>query len=241
MAKRRNALCSVAAVLVLLTWALPLTAWSQLKFAASINDRVSKTMAERVLAQAYRQLGITPELVPLPIRRGYNLSDLGGIDGVAVSVADDLGPHLIKIPVPIAYEEAVVYTVHKRFTVNGFASLQPYSIGHLAGLRYFETRLQGMRVDTASDLETLFRKLDLGRTDVVVESRFNQCTLKQLGLNKVVILEPALENVPGHHFVSQQHADLVPRLTAVLQKMEKDGSIKKIQAGVVREYQARCG
>jgi ABC-type amino acid transport substrate-binding protein len=101
----------------------------------------------------------------------------------------------------------------------------------------------GMTVtlELAPNLEALFRKLALGRTDVVVESRFNGCLVKQLGLQKAVLLQPSLEVLPAYHFLHSRHAALVPRITAVLRKMESDGSIKKIQATALREYLAQCG
>ncbi len=230
---------SVAIAALLWMGLLPVS-WAQLKFATAVDARFSRTMAQQVLTQAYRQLGLKVEFVPLPIRRGYAMAATGELDGVTLSVADSLDPALFKLEVPVAVEETVVYTLNKQFKVAGFASLQPYTIGHIAGLRYFDTHLQGMKVDTAVDLETLFRKLALGRTDIALETRSNQCRLKPLGLTQITILEPAVEVVLGHHFVNQKHAELIPRLTQVLRKMETDGSIRKIQAAALKEFQAQC-
>lgn len=229
------------AALAALFWLCALPAGAQMKFATAVDARFSRTMAEQVLTQAYQQLGLKVEFVPLPIRRGYAMAATGELDGLALSVADSVDPALLKLDVPVALEETVVYTLNKQFKVAGFASLQPYTIGHITGLRYFESRLQGMKVDTAIDLDTLFRKLALGRTDIVVEARSSQCHLKSLGLGQIAILEPAVEVVLGRHFLNQKHAELIPRLTSVLRKMESDGSIKKIQASAFKEFQALCG
>lgn len=233
--RRRLAL---AALLWLGLWT---ASWAQMKFATAVEPRFARTMAQQVLTQAYQQLGMKVEFVPLPIRRGYAMAATGELDGVTISVADSLDPALLKVEVPVAVEETVVYTLTRQFKVAGFTSLQPYSIGHIAGLRYFETHLQGMKVDTAVDLETLFRKLALGRTDIALETRSNQCRLKPLGLTQITILEPNVEVVLGHHFLNQKHAELVPKLTQVLRKMEAEGSIKKIQATALKEFQAQCG
>jgi polar amino acid transport system substrate-binding protein len=234
----RKCLCLLAALTGIAT---PMAQANTLNLAVTSDDRFSKTMAQRVLSAAYKELGIDVAFTPLPIRRGYAQAEAGEVDGLGMTVTLELAPNLLRIDVPISYEETSVWATRRDVVPNGFASLQPYLIGHIAGIRYFEQRLQGLRTDPAPNLEALFRKLELGRTDMAVESRFNGCLVKQLGLQKVVLLQPSLEVLPAYHFLHSRHAALVPRITAVLRKMESDGSIKKIQATALREYLAQCG
>jgi polar amino acid transport system substrate-binding protein len=233
----RKCLCLLAALTGIAT---PMAQANTLNLAVTSDDRFSKTMAQRVLSAAYKELGIDVAFTPLPIRRGYAQAEAGEVDGLGMTVTLELAPNLLRIDVPISYEETSVWATRRDVVPNGFASLQPYLIGHIAGIRYFEQRLQGLRTDPAPNLEALFRKLELGRTDMAVESRFNGCLVKQLGLQKVVLLQPSLEVLPAYHFLHSRHAALVPRITAVLRKMESDGSIKKIQATALREYLAQC-
>ncbi|MDZ7862238.1 transporter substrate-binding domain-containing protein [Acidovorax sp.] len=209
-----------------------------LVFAIPPEDRLSVTMAQRVLTTAYQALGQEILFTKLPPRRGVQLANEA--DGVGVAVTPELAPTLTRIDVPIAYEEAAVYATRRDIVPNGYASLQPYLIGHIAGIGYLEAKFKGMRTETASTVETLFRKLEQGRTDVAVDSRFNSCVIKQQGLHNVVLLQPSLESAPGFHFLHQRHADLIPRITATLQRMAADGSIKKIQAQALKEYRALC-
>jgi len=229
------------ALAVLASIAAPLAHATTLNLAVAPDDRFSKTMAQRVLSAAYKELGIDIVFTPLPIRRGYAQAEAGEVDGLGMTVTLELAPNLLRVDVPISYEETAVWATRKDLVPNGFASLQPYLIGHIAGIRYFENRLQGLRTDPAPNLEALFRKLELGRTDVVVESRFNGCLVKQLGLQKTVLLQPSLEVVQAYHFLHSRHAALVPRISAVLRRMDADGSIKKIQAAAFKEFQAQCG
>jgi polar amino acid transport system substrate-binding protein len=233
----RTWFCALAALCGITT---PHAQTTTLNFAVTSDDRFSKTMAQRVLSAAYKELGIEVAFTPLPIRRGYAQAEAGEVDGLGMTVSLELAPSLLRIDVPISYEETAVYATRRDFVPNGFASLQPFLIGHIAGVRYFEQRLQGMRTDPAPNLEALFRKLELGRTDLVTESRFNGCLIKQLGLTRVQLLQPSLEILPGFHFIHNKHAALVPRITAVLRKMDADGSIKKIQAAALRDLQAQC-
>lgn len=209
-----------------------------LVFAIPPEDRLSVTMAQRVLALAYQELGVEVQYTKLPVRRGYALAD--EIDGVGLGVTLDIALTQVRIEVPVSYEEAAVYATRTDIVPNGYASLQPYVIGHIAGIGYLETRLQGMRTDTATNVESLFRKLEMGRTDVVVDSRFNSCLIKTLGLRKVQLLHPSLETAPGFHFLHMRHAALVPRVTAVLRRMAADGTIKKVQAQALKEYRSQC-
>lgn len=209
-----------------------------LVFAIPPEDRLSVTMAQRVLALVYQELGVEVQYTKLPVRRGYAQAD--EVDGVGLGVTPDIGLTQVRIEVPVSYEEAAVYATRSDIVPQGYASLQPYVIGHIAGIGYLETRLQGMRTDTASSVESLFRKLEMGRTDVVVDSRFNSCLIKTLGLRKVQLLQPSLETAPGYHFLHMRHSALIPKVTAVLRRMAADGTIKKVQAQALKEYRTQC-
>jgi polar amino acid transport system substrate-binding protein len=209
-----------------------------LVFAIPPDERLSVTMTQRVLTAAYQELGQEIQFNKLPVRRGYQLAN--EVDGVGMGVTPDIAPLLVRIDVPVAYEEAAVYATRSDIVPSGYASLRPYVVGHIAGIGYLEAKLQGMRTETANTVENLFRKLEIGRTDVVVDSRFSSCIIHQLGLKKVVLLHPSLEVVHGYHFLHQRHAALIGRVTAVLQRMAADGSIKKIHAQALKEYRLHC-
>ncbi len=198
-------------------------------------------MAQRVLLHAYRQLGITVRFEELPNSRTRSLLDSQAIDGVDFRIMDSPVSDLEKIAIPIAYEEFVVFSVNRQFKVDGYRSLQPYTIGYLAGARIFEERLQGMKVDTAPNLDSLFNKLEAGRTDVVLDSRASYCIAGKLGLKNVRMLEPSLEKILAYHWLSKRHQALIPRLETVLKKMKQDKTIRKIQEETWKEFNAQCG
>ena len=214
---------------------------AQLVFAASLDQGPSAVMAQRILLEAYKQLGITLKFEALPNPRIAGGIDAGSIDGVDFRIADTRLGDLQKIGIPIAYEELVVFSTAKRFKVAGYHSLQDYSIGYLSGAKVFEDRLKGMRIDAAPNLESLFNKLDAGRTDIAVDARASYCKAKKLGLNKVIILEPSLEKILAYHWLSKRHENLMPKVEAVLKKMKQDDVIKKIQDETWKEFNAHCG
>ena len=213
----------------------------RLDISLSDVNRPSTAMAKKVLSKAYEQLGIKLNFIATPAVRAVSMWNAGRLDAVSAKVIDTGLPDSIKIEIPVIYEEAVAFAVKKNITVDGFDSLKPYIVGYVSGIAYFEDRLRNvMQKETAPGLESLFRKLDAGRTDIAIDSRFSFCLVRKLGLNRIHILEPSLEKRLGYHFVHVRHRHLVPALEAVLRNMEKDGSIKKIQEEVMQEYMEQC-
>ena len=207
--------------------------------------RPSSLMAEKILAQAFRSMQISVNFVALPGMRMQAMWNQGKLDGMSARALSTELVNGIRVDVPIAYDEAVVYAVNnainKKFVPNGFDSLKPYSVGYIAGVPYFDERLKNVaNRETAPNVESLFKKLQIGRSDLVVESRFSACVLKKLGLQNIVILEPPLEHRPIYMYLHIRHANLVPELERVLKTMDDDGSIKKLQEQALAEYHQQC-
>jgi polar amino acid transport system substrate-binding protein len=228
--------------LALLVWGMVSACYAgqMLEISTSEARRPSTLISERILTQAYAQLDIQIHFVTVPVTRASAMWKLNQLDGT-VRVADSELADSIKIKVPIAHEEVVVFTTKEKFQIHGFASLQPYVVGYVAGTPYVISRLKDLPFsETAPNRESLFRKLDAGRTQVALESRFSSCVVKKLGLNNIVILEPSLEKVVVFHFLHVRHQNLAVSLEKVLFSMEKDGTIKKIQDQVMSEFLEIC-
>ncbi|MBI3285689.1 MAG: transporter substrate-binding domain-containing protein [Burkholderiales bacterium] len=203
--------------------------------------RPSTEIARRILTQAYGRLGIPINFFAAPAARGLSMWNNGEIDAVGARLLDSGLPDAIKIPVPIVYEEGVVYTVKRRFKVAGYDSLKPYTVGYIANIAYLKDKLKVVPHQiTAPNLESLFRMLAAGRTEVAVDSRYAQCTAKKLGLNEIAILEPAVDAGLGYHYLHARRQSLAAPLERVLRAMEKDGTLKKIQDETMREFMAQC-
>ena len=242
---KKSRILSIVCFFVLLSsfssrivWAAPNT---ELVFSSLPDQRPGTMIAQQVLRQAYHRLGVSIRFVTLPNARIRELLETEELDGVDYRISDAPVGDLKKISPAITYEEFVVYTVNKIFKVDGYSSLRPYSIGYLSGARIFEDKLRGMRVDTAPTLESLFRKLVAGRTDLAIDSSSGICLIRKLGLTQIQTLNHPLERILGYHWLSGRHAELIPKLEATLRLMDKDGSIAKIQKTVISEFTASCG
>lgn len=212
-----------------------------IRIATIEENRPLVIASKRILQLAYQRIGVPMEFVVVPSRRGQNLVESGDVDGVLVRFFPVPDSVARQISVPIARDEAVAFSTTTHFPVNGYASLQPYVVGYVLGITYFAQQLSNTRTETAPNLESLFRKLDAGRTDVAVDVRSSLCVAQKLGLTNIHILEPALsKGAPGYHALNGKHQALIQKLEVVLQQMENQGEIKHIYDNAMQEFMARC-
>lgn len=204
------------------------------------DGRPSATAAKEILRIAYERAGIPVQFVSGPAKRNTGLLQAGKLDGFLFRLTFEPDYEMRTITVPITREDLVVYSAGISFAVKGFQSLAPYSVGYVAGVQVVAEQLKEAQAEAAPSIDSLFRKLDAGRTDIAVDSRFSLCNARQLGLSHIVILEPSLAQLNAYHVLHKKHQDAYQKLDAVLQKMEKDGEIKKMNDAVLYRYEEQC-
>ncbi|MBC3883561.1 substrate-binding periplasmic protein [Undibacterium griseum] len=219
---------------------MPVQAMTPLQI-ITVNDmRPSSVAAREVLQQAYQRLNLPVQFIEVPAKRGIGLLQAGSVDGVTFRLTLEPDYDMLPVKVPVTSEELMVFTSGKTFEVHDFASLQPYLTGYVSGVLVIAERTGNLRTDTAPSLDSLFRKLAAGRTDIALESRQSLCHAVRLGLTQIVMLEPPLLQRPGFHVLHKKHQALIPRLEAVLSQMEKQGEIRKINEAAIQSYLSRC-
>ncbi len=144
-------------------------------------------------------------------------------------------PNLIMVPVPIVVVDFVVFTKNKHFQVNGWASLIPYNVGYRRGVKTVETNLpSGTYTEAVDTLEQAFRKLDIGRNDIVVDTRLGGLVvLHKLRIDDIVVLEPSLVASPQFYYLHVKHQQLVEPLTVALKQMEDEGIMQRFQQQII--------
>lgn len=197
------------------------------------------TIAERVLHEAYRRLGMSMVVVKVPGERSLFSADHGQVDG---ELYRKLGmerdyPNLRIVPVPLLTYEIVIFTLGTTFVVNGWDSLRPFSIGFVKGIKIIEQNTQGMKLEPTTTMRQAFLKMTLMRSDIVVANRHSGVfVLKEMKLSDVKVLEPPLATFPVFHYLHKKHEALIPKLTTVLQQMQKEKTIEKIQKAAMAEH-----
>ena len=230
-------------VLLLVFSTFPCEAQNHLVFSKPEGQSgVAALMGKRVLEEAYAKLGIEFEFRELPNVRALVTANSGGTDGDFLRFAgvEQTYPNLVMISVPIGYVDIVVYTKETDFTVEGWQSLAPYSIGIVRGFKLAEANTEGMNVEAVNTVEQAFLKLNAGRTDIVVESISGQCWLKDLDVSGIRILEPPVDQLVLYHYLHKRHAALAEKLEAILTRMEQEGELKTIQEQAVQDFQREC-
>jgi len=195
-------------------------------------------VCSEVMIRAYKKLGIEIDIVSFSGERSLATSNKGKVDGELFR-NDQIAKrytNLLMVPIPIAQVDIVAFTKHKQFTVNGWSSLQPFLIGVEIGFKRLENKTKGMNTQTATRVEQLFKMLNLGRVDVVPQVRMDGLNaLKQLNIKGVKMLEPPLFKGLVYHYLHKKHLALLPKLSAVLEQMEKSEELKIIKDNKIFE------
>lgn len=181
----------------------------------------NQSLSEKVLEQAYQRLNIKIKIVYFPAARTLWLANNGMVDGEVARLAglEKTYSNLLRVNNPVNIISTSVYTkMGTYFTVQGWQSLAPYRIAYLRGVKVVENNLQGLSAEGVTTLEQAFMMLEHNRVDVVLADA-NQTTKLLSKYPDIKMLTPPVYSFPVYHYLNKKHADLVPKLEAVLQQM----------------------
>ena len=230
----------ILSVICVLMTTTPLQAAEKLVI-ASIEGTVHTLISGKVVAEAYRRIGIEAVVRHYPGKRSVFISNRGDSDGELYRVAgmNKDYPNLLMVPVPIDNFDGMVFTKQTEFTVNGWESLKPYKVGVRRGIRFSDEgtgSVEGIYLETVSSNKQLFLMLEEGRVDIIVIARLNGLQMQQnFKIPGIRSLEPPIESYPLYHYLHKKNSHLMPEITAALQEMEKEGLIKKIRDQIIAE------
>lgn len=189
------------------------------------------------MTETYGRIGITIYIHRFPGERALHCANEGKVDGELFRKKEGIleaFPNLIKVPVRIHIGDFVVFARDDTFSLDGWGSLRSNSVGYKRGVKAVEMNLAvGTRAEPMASMEQAFKKLSLGRTDVVIDVRPDGlATIKKFGLKEIGVLEPPLLRVESFHYLHVKNKDLVAPLTKALKQMEGEGLIRRIQLQV---------
>lgn len=217
-------------VIVSLTLSSLAHANDQLVF--STADSALTAVNKRVVTEAYKRIGFKIQIERLPAARALKISNKGEVDGELFRIADIVNdyPNLRMIPIPIYILEARVFSKDVEFSVNGWESLRPYNIGIVRGVKHAELGTKGMNRHISVNYDHLFKMLYKKRVDIVVAARLSGLeSIAKLNLKEIKMLDNPIVKLPLYHFLHKKHERLIPKLTEVLRRMEKEGTLQKIR------------
>ncbi len=199
-------------------------------------------MAKRILTLAYSRIGKSVEFEKLPAERSLVNANSGITDGELARMGglqeDYL--NLIMIPTPIAYDEIVVFTKDINFNVDGWSSLLPYRIGYVAGFKFAEQKTEGMNIEMVTTVDQGLRKLNLGRSEVFIGLKGDQCLINKLELREIKVMGRPLEKIIGYHYINKKHSTMVVKLDTVLKQMNESGEMELLQKQSAQDFLNQC-
>lgn len=194
-----------------------------------------------VYQELSRRLGIqisvdeveSAERVLLNANNGVTDGDVGRVMGL-----EKRYPNLVVVPVPVYHYQMVVFSIKPDFTVAGAESIKQYDIGIPTGWKILEDISVGARsVTSLSSAELVFSMLMKDRIDIaLLEKSQGISMIQKMGLQGIKVLRPNLLEGDWFLYLHKKHNYLVPKITAELQKMQKDGTIKRINTSVLKKY-----
>jgi polar amino acid transport system substrate-binding protein len=193
-----------------------------------------------IYGEAGRRIGYQIELLPLPTSRATAMSDNGEVDGELNRVADyaSTHPNLLRVNPSHFSVNFVAYGRDSVELGNGWQALAANSlrVDYVRGCKKCETELPKVvppeRLGGVNSLLLALRKLQADRSDVVVDidneiesvialPEFAGSKMKKRGV---------MEAVEMHAYLHKKNAALVPRLSAALAAMKREGLLEKYKA-----------
>lgn len=189
---------------------------------------------DRLIPEVFRRAGVAAVAVQYDAAARANINANSGVDdGVAIR-SRDIGsqfPNLILVDEKVMDMEFVAFTLRKDLVINGFASLKPYTVGHITGWKVIEEGIPpGTAVSRAANADQLFQLLESGRVDLILFERWmGQRRLAERGLAAHALSPPLLSTGLYIH-LHKKHAALVEPVKRALRTMKADGSLARLIA-----------
>jgi polar amino acid transport system substrate-binding protein len=187
---------------------------------------------DRIVAEAFRRVGLAVKLVMLPSERSLQNANQGIDDGVYVRVPglERIYPNLVMVAEPVSEFIFTAFTRDPALKARAWDDLRERQVAIVAGWKIVERNLAGApRLQAVRDEEALFALLDKDRAEVVVAGlHAGREIIRTRGYHGVRTLQPPLAMVPMHLYLHKRHAELVPRLNATLRDMRRDGTIARM-------------
>ncbi|BBO67814.1 hypothetical protein DSCA_17440 [Desulfosarcina alkanivorans] len=195
-----------------------------------------------VIQEAFSRVGKKVDFVQLPPGRSIILANDGLIDGDISRVSDIHKitnykfPNIVKVPEKLFDAYYVGFSKNSDIKLNGWKSLNPYSIGIVTGFKIMEMNTKGVKnLTKVENPILLFTLLQKDRVEIIVYDRFiGYGVLKQMKMKGVKALLPPLATRAFFLYLHKKHSRLIPQLAAVMAEMKADGTYEGIYNKTIR-------
>lgn len=182
------------------------------------------------LEEAYAELGLSLNYLPMPRQRSLVEANKGNIAGELARIPEinDNYPNLRRVDFPLYAFNVVLVADRRRCGICAFEQIE--NVAHVNGVQIIEDFLarqpRQRPVATMESIKQLTTLLENNRVEAILmtDFEFQQTDLAQQRHYIRVPLERAL----AYHYVNKKHADLIPKLERKLLSMHDSGRIEEL-------------
>tara|TARA_R110000751_G_scaffold4165_3_gene19406 strand:- start:1602 stop:2375 length:774 start_codon:yes stop_codon:yes gene_type:complete len=198
-------------------------------------------IAVPLIVEIYKRAGITVLPKPIPPLREARMLQEGTLDGVVGMLEGFEANHPDVIPIPVPLETLKVAA----FVVDDTPDLATL----LGGRRVRFSALRGVDLQLklpgyvewvfVNEPSQVMQMLVRGRVDAAITVDIAGLRMaREMPEAPIRALQPALSEKHVYHYLHRNHADLVPRITAVMQTMYDQGYLQALHAQFRRGTEA---
>lgn len=228
---------AVAFVLLSLPGAASLGAQAPTRLVLStVGEAVETQVAEQVLTEAYRRMGITIVTERFTGDIGIDRANSAMVDGEVLRIngTERTYANLVQVPIPLGYLDVVVYAKDPALRVRGWQDLRTERVGTVRGVMAVDRAIGDLKVRMVDTYPELFSLFAAGEVDVVIVATMDpmlaQRLVPALGAARIAAI---LDTYLAYHYLHEGRANLIPQLEPILKRMLLDGSIARVRAAVV--------
>lgn len=238
---RKNSICYLAAIMLLLAWLPALAFGKDLLFCTpNTKDQRIFKVSHAMLAEAFSRLGYGFELITYPAKRCPTEVDNGNVDGDSHRILDFNAngeyPNLVRVEEAIQSIDQSVFSKKLHIKPAGWVSIRHYQIIYLPGIKVIGLGLNKANVPPENRMKVMnhaqaFKMLAMNRGDlIVVSSHTGNYFLKKLDLldSGIKLLTPPLVLFDLYPYMHKKHSSLSKKLALIVKAMKKDGTYEKI-------------
>ena len=185
-----------------------------------------------LVKEIFARLKIDAKVIRLPSSRSIINANKGIDAGVIARTKgiDKKYTNLIRVPSSILTFNFVAYSLDKRINVTNWNSFKPYSVGMIRGWRIYEKNVvTAKRITKVTDAEQLFNLLLNKRSDLILFEYYRgDWWNKHLNAQAHIIGSP-LAKKEMFLYMHKKHANLVPKITKIIEQFKQDGTYHKIK------------
>jgi len=191
-----------------------------------------------LVKEIFSRLDIDAKVLRLPSSRSL-INANKGIDAGVIARTKGIEKkfkNLIRVPSPIVRFKFVAYSLDKKIKVANWESFKPYSVGMIRGWILYENNVKARKISKVTGPEQLFKLLMNRRSDLILFEYYRGSWWnKHLNAQAHLIGSPIAEK-NMFLYMNKKHADLVPKITKVLEELKLDGTYQRIKDETLSMY-----